>query len=194
MSNIEQEIKAKQLTAPRITSDHIDQVILKEDYHVFPGTTVTICLLTLANGFSVTGESACTSSANFDIELGRKIARENARNKIWQLEGYLLRQMLHVQAMQDMGIGDAIAAMRLGHKVARKGWNGKGMWLAISPGAESLPADKFWGGPNREFAESNGGAAKVLPAVTMKTATGEILMGWLASQSDLLANDWCVVE
>lgn len=91
---IEQEIQAKRLTAPRITPERIDAVIVHEEYHRFLGTTVTICLLHLQNGFSVTGESACASPENFDAELGRKIARENAKQKIWALEGYALRNEL----------------------------------------------------------------------------------------------------
>lgn len=92
---IEQEIQDKGLNAPRLTPGHIDSVIAKEDYHVFPGTTLTVCCLTLVNGFTVTGESAAASPENFNEEIGRKIAKENARNKIWQLEGYLLREKLH---------------------------------------------------------------------------------------------------
>jgi hypothetical protein len=88
------------------------------------------------------------------------------------------------------GIGWAVKEMQNGAKVRRAGWNGKGMWLAYSPGSAALPAEKFWAPPNREYAEQNGGSAAVLPCITMKTATGEILMGWLASQSDLLAMDW----
>lgn len=91
------EIKAKGLTAPRVTPDHIESVIVAGSYHVFPGTTVTVCCLTLRNGFTVIGESACADPANFNEELGRKIAYDNARNKIWQLEGYLLRQKLSEQ-------------------------------------------------------------------------------------------------
>ena len=56
---------------------------------------LTFCVLTLKNGFTVTGESACASSENFDAEIGRKIARENAVNKVWMLEGYLLKQRLY---------------------------------------------------------------------------------------------------
>lgn len=93
---IEQEIQSKNLTAPRITPEHIDNVIVGEDYHVFPGTTLTVCCLKLANGFSVTGESACASPENFDEELGKKIARNQARDKIWALEGYALRQKMHL--------------------------------------------------------------------------------------------------
>ena len=91
---IEKEIQDKGLNAPRLTPQDIDGVIVDEDYHVFPGTTVTACLLKLRNGYSVLGESASVSADNFDEAIGRKIARENARNKIWQLEGYLLRQAL----------------------------------------------------------------------------------------------------
>ena len=93
-TQIENEIKAKGLNAPRLTPDMIDAAIVSEQYHVFPGTTLTVCALTLRNGYIVTGESAAASPANFDQSIGRKIARENARNKIWGLEGYLLRERL----------------------------------------------------------------------------------------------------
>lgn len=93
-ASIEAEIQAKGLNAPRLNPQMIDDAIVSEQYHVFPGTTLTVCALTLRNGFIVTGESASASAANFDKDIGRKIARENARNKIWALEGYLLRQKL----------------------------------------------------------------------------------------------------
>ena len=93
---LEEEIKAKGLDAPRLTPESIDSVINSEQYYVFPGTTLTICVLTLKNGYNVTGESAAISSDNFDESIGRKIARENARNKIWSLEGYLLKEKLAV--------------------------------------------------------------------------------------------------
>lgn len=91
---IENEIVAKGLTAPRITPDDIDATIVSEQYHVFPNTTLTVCALTLRNGFQVVGESACASPENFNADIGRKIARDNARNKIWALEGYRLRSHL----------------------------------------------------------------------------------------------------
>ncbi len=94
--NIEQEIKDKGLTAPRVTPEHIESVIVSEQFHVFEGSTFTSCLLTLKNGFTVHGESACASPENFDAELGRKIARDNAKSKIWMLEGYLLRESMSV--------------------------------------------------------------------------------------------------
>jgi hypothetical protein len=91
---IESEIKAKGLNAPRLTPACIDAVIVGEDFHVFPGTTLTVCCLKLKNGFTVTGESAAVSLENFDSEIGKKIARANAREKIWALEGYALKERL----------------------------------------------------------------------------------------------------
>lgn len=97
-TEIESEIQAKGLNAPRLTPDKIDETIHSEQYHVFPGTTMTVCALTLRNGYIVTGESAAASPENFDQTIGRKIARDNARNKIWALEGYLLREHLSLQS------------------------------------------------------------------------------------------------
>lgn len=94
--DIENEIQAKGLNAPRLNPQHIDNTIAGEAYHVFEGTNLTVCCLTLRNGFTVTGESAAASPENFDVEIGRKIARQNAREKIWALEGYLLKQSLAV--------------------------------------------------------------------------------------------------
>ena len=90
---IEAMIQEKRLNAPRVTPERIEQVIAKEEYFRLTGT-LTVCVLTLANGFTVTGESACASPENFNEEIGNRIARDNAKNKIWALEGYLLRQIL----------------------------------------------------------------------------------------------------
>lgn len=92
--DVETAIAAKGKTAPRLTPEAIDATIVGEAYHTFPGTTLTVCALTLRNGFTVTGESATASPENFDEEIGRGIARTNARSKIWALEGYLLRERL----------------------------------------------------------------------------------------------------
>jgi hypothetical protein len=95
---VEQEIKVKGLTAPRITPEYLDSIIVSKQFHVFEGTCFTTCLLTLTNGFNVLGESACASPSNFNKELGEKIAFDNARNKLWLLEGYLLKQRLFEDA------------------------------------------------------------------------------------------------
>lgn len=94
---IEKEIQDKGLTAPRLTTALIDAAIKDKDFHVFKNSCLTVCCLTLQNGFTVTGESACASPENFDAEIGEKIAFENARNKVWLLEGYLLKERLYKQ-------------------------------------------------------------------------------------------------
>ena len=120
-TEIEQEIQLKGLTAPRITPSDIEANIMGECYFTaeqgraaavgrdgsnpelgyfsLPGQAnplrlLTFCVLVLRNGFTVTGESACASPENFDAEVGRKIARQNAVNKIWPLMGYELRSKL----------------------------------------------------------------------------------------------------
>jgi hypothetical protein len=122
---IEQEIVAKGKTAPRVTPADIEANILGEHYftardaydgaisiETYTGRTfpqagdadlaplglLTFCVLVLRNGFTVTGESACASPENFDAEIGRKIARQNAVNKIWPLMGYALKERLHAVA------------------------------------------------------------------------------------------------
>ena len=113
---IEAEIKAKGKTAPRITPEAIQHTIASCHYFtaadgayaaaLAQGDSVTrdqlvtlglltICVLVLANGFTVHGTSACASPENFDAEIGKKIARANAEQQIWALEGYRLRQNLH---------------------------------------------------------------------------------------------------
>jgi hypothetical protein len=117
---IEQEIQAKGLTAPRVTPDDIEAEIASEHYFTardgvlgeiasdgVPATVyeranaapaalglLTFCVLVLRNGFTVTGESACASPENFDAEIGRKIAREKAIEKVWPLLGFRLRDEL----------------------------------------------------------------------------------------------------
>lgn len=110
---IEQEIQAKGLNAPRITPADVEANISTEHYFtasdgvmgaighyandVENGTPLhllTFCVLVLKNGFTVTGESACASPENFDAEIGKKIARQNAVQKIWPLMGYELRSKI----------------------------------------------------------------------------------------------------
>lgn len=79
----------------KITIEHINSKVVNEYYHVVPESTLTFCVLTLENGFTVSGESACADPANFNKELGEQLAKEQAINKVWMLEGYLLKQKLY---------------------------------------------------------------------------------------------------
>lgn len=89
--DIETEIQAKGLTAPRILPSDVDFNIVDETYTTMPSGKVMVCELTLRSGFTVRGEAATVSKENFNEEIGRKISRENARNKIWELMGYELQ-------------------------------------------------------------------------------------------------------
>jgi hypothetical protein len=91
---LEKELVEKGLNAPRLTPEHIDAQIVREQYHHFPDTSLTVCALTLKNGFQVVGESASASIENFDAVIGKRLARLDARRKIWAFEGYLLKSIL----------------------------------------------------------------------------------------------------
>ena len=113
--DIEQEIQAKGKTYPRVTPDDIEANIAAEVYftaadgvrgaggvpiNAYAYTSpalglLTFCVLVLNNGFTVTGESACASPENFDADIGRKIARQNAVAKMWPLMGYALKNDIH---------------------------------------------------------------------------------------------------
>jgi len=113
---IEKEIQEKASNAPRVTPGNIEDVIVSEHYFtaaegvaghtgIYPNdgnpaqplALLTLCVLVLKNGFTVTGESACASPENFVAQIGYTIARKNAIEKIWLLEGYLLKQQLSDQ-------------------------------------------------------------------------------------------------
>ena len=106
---IELELQAKHKNAPRLTPELIESVIAGEAYHHVPDTTLTLCVLTLANGTHVVGESACASPENFDAEIGMKIARDDAKRKIWALEGYLLKERLAGLKFPDASKAEVIS-------------------------------------------------------------------------------------
>ncbi len=99
--HLEQELQARGLTAPRITPDHIDQLLEKAQVGFWQpeGTTLTICVIQLPNGFCVTGESAAASPENFQEDIGQELAFKKARVKVWEQEGYRLKSELH--AMEE---------------------------------------------------------------------------------------------
>ena len=89
--------------------------------------------------------------------------------------------------------GEAIEALKQGKKVARKGWNSKGMYLWLKPAA-TIKAEWCKDPILKDIAEANGGEVEALGTICMKTADGKILTGWLASQTDMLLEDWVIVH
>lgn len=118
-ASYEAEASAKHLNAPRITPADVEDAIksahfinaYEAEYHNPEGMAVdelkllTICVLVLHNGFTVTGESACASPENYNRELGERIARDKAKEKIWPLLGYALRQRIYDHAVPRVGHG-----------------------------------------------------------------------------------------
>ena len=228
-TQIEQYIQDKGLTAPRITPADIEANIVSEHYFtardgrrgaIADGTYVgrerprpaeedlaaldllTFCVIVLKNGFTVTGESACANPENFDAELGRKIARQNAVQKIWPLMGYLLKEQLYQnkitlkrKELAPNSFEFALVAIKEGKRVVRAGWNGKDQWVALSGPCEprEVLEVSFWSEHSRAFAISQGGTAKVAPGLLLKNAQDQIVMGWVPSTGDLLATDWYIL-
>lgn len=77
---------------PKVTKDSIEAKIAKVDYLVLPESTVTLCNITLKNGYSVRGESACVDPRNFNLEIGKGLSYKQAFDRLWPLEGYLLAE------------------------------------------------------------------------------------------------------
>jgi hypothetical protein len=98
--SVEQMIQRKGLNAPRVTPADIEAAIQKVEFQRLDGTLM-VCVVTLKNGFKVTGESACASPANFNQEVGERVSRENAVRKIWPLLGYALREKLSTATEQQ---------------------------------------------------------------------------------------------
>ncbi len=94
---------------------------------------------------------------------------------------------------ENLNFGDAIKALKEGKKVTRKGWNGKNIWLWLKP-ATTIKAERCKDPMLKEIVDANGGEAEALGTICMKTADNKILTGWLASQADMLCEDWEVVE
>lgn len=144
----------------------------------------------------------CTAEEAAGI-LGRDIDTSNADA---EGNGYLVRYEDSYQSwspaepfekayrlMTDMTFGMAIEALKLGKKVARAGWNGKGMYLAIQKGSV-IGKEAARGGIAKCLAEDGHNEITVLPHIDMKSAQGEVVVGWLASQTDILSEDWQIVE
>lgn len=98
-----------------------------------------------------------------------------------------------VNSVITFDFGAALYWLKRGKKVARKGWNGKGMFLFLLPEAE-VPVEYIHTEPLKQIAINNGGTVKCLGSIRMKTTDGSVLTGWFASQTDMLAEDWYLVE
>jgi hypothetical protein len=91
--------------------------------------------------------------------------------------------------MKNQSFGQAIEALKQGKKVAREGWNGKGMFLVFVPGTKDVTFSE-----NTPYSNSGIQKGNINPHVDMYTAQGDFQPGWLANQTDMLSNDWCILD
>lgn len=89
------------MNIPFVTEEDLENLIVKQEYHVFGGTTTTVCCLVLRNGFTVVGTSACINPENFDHQTGMNLAREDAKDKIWQFAGYVIKEQDYVAKLNS---------------------------------------------------------------------------------------------
>jgi hypothetical protein len=115
----------------KVTIEQIEGKIVEESYLVLPDGRTTLCTITLQNGFTIQGLSACVDISNFDLKIGRKWAREDAIKKIWPLEGYLLAQRIYEQPLQNKILDETWSSVQKvidtlegknPKKNSRKGW------------------------------------------------------------------------
>ena len=195
----------------KLTKEFLESEIDKVEYNRF-GKTNTHCTITTKSGFTFTGESACVDPNNYNKELGEKYAYENAFEKMWMPYGFWLNKALAeydnlpTNTAQEewlateksvlggnegcnrlpdgatFDFGTAVEALKQGARVAREGWNGKGMWLGlVDTGYYDVGCSVV------------GEINVLLPWIGMKTADNKFVP-WLASQTDVLAEDWQIVE
>lgn len=94
---------------------------------------------------------------------------------------------------KNLKFGDAVEALKAGKRVSREGWNGKGMYLWLLP-ASNVKAEWCREPHLKAVAEANGGSIEALGSIRMMTADKKVLTGWLASQTDILSEDWCILD
>lgn len=118
---VEAEIVSKGMKAPRVSTEHVYSIIKSETYTRLPGTNITVCDLALVNGSHAVGINyGSVSAENFNEEMGRTNSRQDAVNKIWPLEGYLLAQRLYERSTGDVTMRDKIDFIaRICHEVNR---------------------------------------------------------------------------
>lgn len=181
---------------PSISKEMVDDFIVYVDVTTM-GDKTTVCRAVLRNGFEIVESSACVSKENYSERMGYIVCRKKIEDRVWALLGFLLQtavggvdgrvaqKMICTEQSCGLGFGAAIEAVKGGKRIARKGWNGKGQFVELAsnvayltPGGEAVNADH----------EAIGNKALAFHG------TSGVQLGWLASQADMLAEDWEIVE
>lgn len=185
--------------APSISQQMVDDFIATVEVQTM-GVKTTVVRATLKNGFEIVEASSCVSAENYDEEFGASICLEKIKDKVWMLLGFLLQTAVNGVSIKEflyegsvgpdkgMSFSLALEKVKMGCRIARTGWSGKGQYVFLADDVEfDTQADLS------EFQGSVDGVA-VLPMLVFRTAAGNLQPGWLASQADMLAEDWVIVE
>ena len=199
----------------KLTKEFLESEV-KEKHFTRIGDRITHCRIVTHSGFEFTGESAVVDAKNFDEKLGEQYAYEQALDGMWTPYGFWLHKALAeydnlptntaqeeflqseksvlggsvLPKTERLGFGDAVAALKEGLRVARAGWNGKGMFLYY------VPENKYPASRNEHGTMIGVFKDDMVPYgayIAMKTAQNNVVP-WLASQTDVLAEDWQIVE
>ena len=193
----------------KLTKEFLESEIGNVEY-VRIGEKTTHCTITTKSGFSFTGESACVDPNNFDQKIGEKFAYEQAFEKMWMPYGFWLHKALadHDNRLQPpsddnkieaqdvipegatFDFGTAVEALKQGARVAREGWNGKGMFLYYVP-ENKYPASRNEHGTMIGVFEDD--MVPYREYIALKTVDNQVVP-WAPSISDALAEDWQIVE
>ena len=177
----------------------LSDLVEREEYIRRESSNTITCYITLKGGLVIEGQSICDNPANFNEEISQTCAYDNAFDELLKLAGYY-RKTSPSQANQEeqteFSFGRAVELLKQGQQVARKGWNGKGMFLLLVKGASvTEPINDCYGDPTRydyhPSGQEKGQSLPVLDAIYMKTADNK-LVPWLASQTDVLSEDWVI--
>ena len=179
--------------SPSISQQMVDDFILKTWTQTM-GDKTTVVRALLRNGFEIVESSACVSAENYDEKLGREICLGKIKDKVWFLLSFLLQAAVHgvKKAKTEAGrpayamtFSMAIEAAKKGKRIARKGWNGKGQYVEL---AKAISYKSPTGAVVNAEHDAIGNQALAF------VGTSGVQMGWLASQADMLADDWEIVE
>lgn len=187
--------------APSVSHGMVED-FLRETWTETLGEKTTVVRAVLRNGFEIVESSSCVSPENYDEAMGREICLEKIRDKVWELLGFLLQTAVHdiagavqeaehpcggncVCAEERRDFGWALRQLRHGGAVRRRGWNGKNQHIELATRISYMTAGGVYMNVEHE-AIGNKAIAFV--------GTSGVQMGWLASQADMLAEDWEIVE
>lgn len=187
---------------PSISAKMVEDFIL-ETWTETLGEKTTVVRAVLRNGFEIVESSSCVSPENYDEDMGREICLEKIRDKVWELLGFLLQTAVDGSAVAQVqeaehpcggncvcaeerrDFGWALRQLRRGGAVRRRGWNGKNQHIELATRISYMTAGGVYMNVEHE-AIGNKAIAFV--------GTSGVQMGWLASQADMLAEDWEIVE